>query len=348
MRDTRILSAFHELPSPGQGQHAPVPGHVLVFDACHAGVVLRALLFVGAVTGVGAMYGAASPAAWLERTAFLSAGALAGTLAWLLAACALKRLLARLPLWGQQAGGVGLGAAAGLYGCGVLALVGLAGPPPWVASAFSGALVAGVLGWALVWRARGRTPAATAARLAELQARIRPHFLFNTLNSAVALVRQDPAKAEAVLEDLADLFRQALAEPGESVSLADEVALARRYLAIEQVRFGDRLRVEWSVDERAGAARVPPLMLQPLVENAVKHGVEPSAEGADVRVSTERRGSVVVLKVSNTVPGGQGEPGMGVAQENVRHRLALLHDVHAQFRCGQQDGIYQVRIEVPA
>jgi two-component system, LytTR family, sensor histidine kinase AlgZ len=344
MRDMQILSAFGDPPSRRGAGRAPV----LVFDACHAGVVLRALLFVGAVTGVAAMFGAAGPADWLERSAFLSAGALAGTLAWLLAACGLKRLLARLPLWGQQAGGVVLGALAGLYGCGVLALVGLPGEAPWTASAFSGALVAGVLGWALLWRALGRAPAATAARLAELQARIRPHFLFNTLNSAVALVRQDPARAEAVLEDLADLFRHALSEPGESVSLTEEVALARRYLAIEQVRFGDRLRVEWVIDDRAAAARVPPLMLQPLVENAVKHGVEPSAEGAEVRVSTERRGSRVVIKVSNTVPGGQGEPGMGVAQENVRHRLALLHDVHAQFTCGQSSGIYQVRIEVPA
>ncbi|RYF37389.1 MAG: sensor histidine kinase, partial [Comamonadaceae bacterium] len=173
-------------------------------------------------------------------------------------------------------------------------------------------------------------------------------FLFNTLNSAIALVREDPARAEIILEDLSDLFRHALVDQGDAVTLAEEVLLARRYLDIEQVRFGDRLRVEWALDPRAGSARVPPLMLQPLVENAVKHGVEPSASGADVKVSTELRGRTVVIKVTNTVPAGQGERGHGVAQANVRDRLRLLHDVEGQFRTALKDGIYQVRMVVPA
>jgi two-component system sensor histidine kinase AlgZ len=201
---------------------------------------------------------------------------------------------------------------------------------------------------ALVLRAKGRMPADTTARLAELQARIRPHFLFNSLNSAIALVREDPARAEALLEDLAELFRHALWEQGDSATLAEEVLVARRYLAIEQVRFGERLRVEWAIDPRAGSARVPALFLQPLVENAVKHGVEPSPTGADVKVTTQRRGSVVVITVTNTVPAGQGKPGNGVAQDNVRDRLRLLHDVQGQFQTALIDGMYQVRMEVPA
>ncbi|MEO5669663.1 MAG: histidine kinase, partial [Ramlibacter sp.] len=168
------------------------------------------------------------------------------------------------------------------------------------------------------------------------------------LNSAIALVREDPARAEAVLEDLSDLFRHALMDHGESVTLAAEVALARRYLDIEQVRFGERLQVEWSLDPAAGSARVPALVLQPLVENAVKHGVEPSAAGAQVKVTTQRRGSSVVIKVTNTVPAGQGRRGNGVAQDNVRDRLRLLHDVQGQFQAVLKDGVYQVRMEVPA
>ena len=125
------------------------------------------------------------------------------------------------------------GPLAGAYGCGMLALVGMAASPPWLASAATGALLAAMLVAALVLRARGRTPAATTARLTELQSRIRPHFLFNTLNSAIALVREEPAKAESLLEDLSDLFRVALVEQGESVTLAEEITLARRYLAIE-------------------------------------------------------------------------------------------------------------------
>jgi two-component system sensor histidine kinase AlgZ len=343
MKDSQILSAFQE--TPVRARVAPRPG--LVFDACHVGVILRAVLFVEAVMGVGAMYGAASFLDWLARVSAVSGAALPATLAWLIVACSLKKVLARLAPALQQLAGVGLGALAGLYGSALLAFVGMASVP-WVASAFTGALLSAALVAALVLRAKGRTPAATAARLSELQARIRPHFLFNTLNSAVALVREDPARAEAILEDLSDLFRHALADQGESVTLAQEVELARRYLEIEQVRFGERLRVEWALDPAAGSARVPPLLLQPLVENAVKHGVEPSATGAQVKISTQLRGSSVVVKVTNTVPAGQGEKGHGLAQDNVRDRLRLLHDVEGRFQTVLKDGLYQARIEVPA
>jgi two-component system, LytTR family, sensor histidine kinase AlgZ len=160
-------------------------------------------------------------------------------------------------------------------------------------------------------------------------------------------VRAEPAKAEALLEDLSDLFRHALVDQDASVTLGQEITLAQRYLAIEQVRFGERLRVTWSLDPRAESARLPPLLLQPLVENAVHHGVEPSAQGADIKISTERRGSTVVVKVSNSVPAGPGAPGNGVALDNVRTRLRLLHDVQGQCQSAFRDGVFQVRIEVP-
>ena len=114
------------------------------------------------------------------------------------------------------------------------------------------------------------------------------------------------------------------------------------------MRFGERLRVEWSLDPNAGQARLPPLLLQPLVENAIRHGVEPSATGAQVKISTLRRGSVVVVKVSNSMPGGSGERGNGLALANVRERLLLLHDVQARFQTVFKDGFYQVRLEIPA
>ena len=106
--------------------------------------------------------------------------------------------------------------------------------------------------------------------------------------------------------------------------------------------------MEWSLDPQADQAKLPPLLLQPLVENAVCHGVEPSATGAAIRVSTQRRGSLVVVKVTNTVPSGQGAEGHGLALRNVQDRLALLHDVQARFRSGLKDGVYQVRMEFPA
>ena len=350
MKDSQILSVFQEttLQPLGAESLAPTPD-TLVFDACRVGVVLRAVLFVEAVVAVAAMFGATDVLQWLTRLSLVTGAALPATLVWLLVACSLKKLLARLRPAFQQGAGVLLGALAGLYGCGVLWFMGLLDMAPWWASAFSGALLSAALVAALVLRAKGKTPAATTARLAELQARIRPHFLFNTLNSAIALVRAEPRQAERLLEDLSDLFRYALKEQAQSVTLSDEIALAQRYLAIEQVRFGERIQVEWALDEQAGGARLPPLLLQPLVENAVKHGVEPSASGARIRVSTQRRGDMVVLKVSNTVAptAGISSAGHGLALDNVRERLSLLHDVQGRFQCGLKDGVFQVRIEVP-
>lgn len=352
MRDSRILSSFQDLPSThGALPLSQMPDHRreldLVFDTCQLGVVLRAVLFVQAIAWVVALYGAQSLVGWLETLAVLTAATLPSVLIWLLATCALKRPLARLPMPAQWAAGIGLGAVSAIYGCGLLAWTGLVPSAPWLASAATGALIAAVLVAGLVWRVRAKAPAGTTARLAELQARIRPHFLFNTLNSAIALVRAEPAKAETLLEDLSELFRHALADSQEAVPLRQELALAEHYLAIEQVRFGDRLKLEWHIDPKASEARLPPLILQPLVENAVKHGVEPSPTGATVRISTQRRGSTVVIKVTNTVPAGAGRPGHGLAQDNVRQRLELLHDVEGRFQSALVNGVYQVRLEIP-
>ena len=364
MRNPSILSA-DPAPSAVNGALAAsrpsAPGAVTVarpasplYDACQIGVVLRAVLFVQGVVALAAAFGPGGAIAWLERFSLVSGGTLPATLLWLLVACGLKRVLARLPRGLQLGIGAALGAGAGLYGCAMLHWVGVLPAAPWLASALSGLACAAALMAALLLRARGQTPAATTARLEELQQRIRPHFLFNTLNSAIALVREEPARAEALLEDLAELFRTALSEPGESVSLADEIGLAERYLAIEQVRFGpERLRVRWSLDAAASLARLPPLLLQPLVENAVKHGVEPSPQGADLRIRTERRGALVLIEVVNSLPplrwAEQPLPrGHGIALDNVRTRLRLLHDVQASFRAGVDGGSYRVRIEIPA
>lgn len=354
MRNPSILSAAPSSSTPMQaGVRAPLRAGSVVFDACQIGVVLRAVLFVETVVAIVALFLAPTVSEWLLLAATVTGGALPATLLWLLAACALKKLLGRLPLRGQYVAGALLGAVSGLYGCGLLRLTGVVGTAPWVASALAGALFASLMMAALVLRARGQTPAATTARLEELQSRIRPHFLFNTLNSAIALVREEPAKAEAMLEDLSELFRQALADPGESVTLADEIALAERYLAIEQVRFGDRMRVRWDIDPNANSARLPPLLLQPLVENAVKHGVEPSPETAKLRIRTERRGSMVLIEVINSLPPLRwaDEPlprGHGIALANVRDRLRLLHDMQAQFSAGMDQKNYRVRIAIPA
>lgn len=344
MRDSEILSTLTERWVPP----APRPAApALVFDACEPGVILRAVLYVEAVLAVALMYGAANPEEWVMRLALVTGAALPATLLWLALGCTFKHPLGGLQAPAQLAAGAVLGALAGILAAGVLAWLRFLAPAPWLASACTGALLATGLVAGLMWRARGRMPAATTAQLAELQSRIRPHFLFNTLNTAIALVREEPAQAERVLEDLADLFRHALSDAGETSTVGEEIELARRYLEIEQLRFGSRLRVEWALDERVAGARLPPLILQPLVENAVIHGVEPSPEGAALRVSTQLRGAMVLIKVTNTVPAGQGEAGHGIALKNVHDRLRLLHDLQGSFRTALAGDVYQARIEVP-
>ena len=328
------------------------------FDVCHVGVVLRALLFVHAVVAVGVLFGAATAAGWLRLFIAGSGVALPAVLMWLLVACGLKRVLGALPAAGQWTAAAGLGAASGALGATFGALLNadltgdaLAGDASrgsvlFATAAAGAALAAVVYGW-LALRAQASLPADTTARLAELQSRIRPHFLFNTLNTALALVRLDPARAEGVLEDLAELFRVAISDSREAVTLAEEVEVAKRYLAIEQIRFGERLQVSWELDPAAGGARVPPLLLQPLVENAVRHGVEPGAAGGTIRIRTQVRLGRAMLSIANSVPADPSRPGNGMALRNVRERLRLMHDVAAQCDTRLEGGVFRVRIVVP-
>ncbi len=320
-------------------------------DVCQAGVVLRTLLFVHGVAALGVGFRADGVRQWLVEVSVVVAAVLPATLVWLLAACALGRGVRRaMPLGMQWLALCGLGAACGAMAWGLLVLLGQIGEglPGAVATVGSGAaLAAAVFHW-LRQRSRLRLPAGTQARLAELQSRIRPHFLFNALNSAIALVRVDPAQAEAVLEDLAELFRAALVGSGERVTLGDEVELAQRYLAIEQVRFGERLTVRWKIDPLVARARVPSLLLQPLVENAVKHGVEPSPTGGHIRIRAQARHGHALVTITNTVPQGKARKGHGMALRNVRERLALLHDLQMRFEAGPiEGGRFRVRLLIP-
>jgi len=164
-------------------------------------------------------------------------------------------------------------------------------------------------------------------------------------------VGSDPARAEGVLEDLAELFRVALEDSGGggTVTLASEIDLAQRYIAIESLRFGDRLNVRWELDESANSARLPPLALQPLLENAVRHGIEPAEDGGSIRVRTRAVLGRAEILIDNSLPasGARPNPGHGVALANVRARLRLLHDLDAQFEAAQRGETWRVRIVVP-
>ena len=317
---------------------------------CHAAFALRVLLAVNAGLALGALALARDGAQALALLGPALLAGVAGSLLWLVVACALQRRLARAtPRWRVGLRSL-LGAAVALATCAPLAawqLIDWHALRAAVVPLSGAALALPAAAW-LELRQRARRPADASARLAELQSRIRPHFLFNALNTALALVRIDPERAERVLEDLAELFRFALAERGASITLAEELELARRYLEIEQVRFGERLRLSWELDAGADSVRVPPLVLQPLVENAVRHGIEPAAEGGVIRVRTQRRLGTVEIAVDNTLsPHSPARPGHGIALANVRERLALLHDLAAEFDARRLDGWYRVRIVVP-
>ena len=320
------------------------------FDVCHPALALRAVLLVQAALVIVALAGAQSMADWGARQAVLTFGGVLATLAWLVVVCALRLPLRRFRPDARVALVLVLGMLAALLAWAPLAWAGLARDG---ALRGSGVALAGAACAALLWawldlRSRIWHPANAAARLAELQSRIRPHFLFNALNTALALVRVDPARAEAVLEDLAELFRVALADAGASVSLEEEIDLARRYLAIEEVRFGSRLAVEWDIDPRVHPVRVPPLVLQPLVENAVRHGIEPATKGGRVAVRASLKRGQVVVEVTNTLADEPGTPGHGMALHNVRERLRLLHDVAAQCDVWRAEGLFHARIVLPA
>jgi two-component system, LytTR family, sensor histidine kinase AlgZ len=328
------------------------------FDVCHPALALRAVVLVQAALATVALVTAQGGADWAARTAALAFGGLLATLIWLVTVCALRPLLTRRSATQRATVVLLLGAVSAALSWAPLAWAGMA---PKDVFTVAGLLAAGLGLAALVWawldvRSRIWHPAMASARLAELQSRIRPHFLFNALNSALALVRVEPARAEAVLEDLAQLFRVALAEAGASVSLQEEMDLARRYLAIEQVRFGQRLVLQWHVDPQVFATRVPPLVLQPLVENAVRHGVEPSVDGGHITISAKLQLGQVVVLVTNTLSDDAGSPGHGMALHNLRERLRLLHDVSAQCDVWHEPpakgydggGLFHARITLPA
>lgn len=332
------------------------------------GVVLRVVLGVQLVVGLAQSFQALGPADALTRWAQSAVVSLPASLLWLVVACSVSRWLSRQREAWQWVAAMGLGAVVGALAQWQLTWLDLwASVPrgawgwPLVPPMLTGAALAGVgLAW-LKHRAHSQLPAHAAARLAELQARIRPHFLFNTLNTAIALVQIDPQRAEAVLEDLAELFRQALTSPSVRTTLAEEIALARRYLSIEQLRFGERVTVRWELDDDAAQAEVPALILQPLVENAVRHGIEANPLGGWIVVRTKAQGGRAVLTVSNSVP-TQGPTaataGHGIALRNVRQRLKLMHDVESDFDAGlqraapggdagRQPPVYVVRVAVP-
>lgn len=281
--------------------------------------------------------------AFVRATALLQPALVASLVALYLLARPLLRL-------GYAAGclavmAVVLGITAGVHAAlGVFAGAGLART-----LAFAAAASALMLAY-LRLHQRAYSPALAEARLQALQSRIRPHFLFNSLNAVLSLMRKDTKRAEHALEDLAELFRALMSDGRSLARLADEIALLERYAAIEQLRLGGRLRITWDMDGAPMDALLPPLLLQPVLENAIYHGVEPGTGVGDVLVRIERRGNRVLALVENAQLEGGGaghREGNHMALENIRERLNLFFDAEARLETRVERGRYRVEIEIP-
>jgi two-component system sensor histidine kinase AlgZ len=186
------------------------------------------------------------------------------------------------------------------------------------------------------------------ARVHALQARIRPHFLFNSMNTIASLTRSDPALAEAAVQDLADLFRANLSEKRNVIMLEEELEVAQIYQRIEKLRLGERLQIDWKIDPLPRDALVPGLLLQPLLENAIYHGIEPRPDGGTVTVTGDITGRLITIVVRNPVGEPQhGRHGNQLALANIRERLALMYGERALVKSGRFDSEYIVTLRFP-
>lgn len=200
------------------------------------------------------------------------------------------------------------------------------------------------------YRWRLQVEAESKAHLQALQSRIRPHFLFNSMNTIASLTRTDPALAEEVVYDLSDLFRASLANAQRMSSLGEEIELCRGYLRIEEQRLGERLQVTWDLEALPLDAELPALILQPLLENAIYHGIEPSTEPGQIQITGRYRRKRVNISIRNTLPvaGTKAQrSGNRMALQNIRERLQGFFDEDASLSVGEVDGEHQVRVVFP-
>lgn len=327
---------------------APTP-RLLVPDGCNIGVVLRVVVGVNVVVALAVL---ASYARWsvavdrfIELAAVIELALLMTLLAW----CAARRFLPRLPVTAQRLVAWLLPVAS----TGVaLWLTGPVGPdlsagPPW--SAFVVALSVGVAAQHYFeLRARAFSPAVTEARFQALQSRIRPHFFFNSLNAVIAVVRSDPQRAERMLEAVAELFRAVMGDVRRLVPLEQELDLCRQYVEIEQTRLGDRLQIDWDIGAVHPRARVPQLLLQPVIENAVRYGAERHAGECRIVVRIRQVGFRLEMFVSNPMAKDPLQrEGNQIGLANIRGRLALIYDLEGQLDTRVRHDRFELTMSIP-
>lgn len=318
-------------------------------DFRNLGVCLRILVLVNLMAFIAAVLQSSSLAEGMNRLTELSAFMQPVLLLSLVLLYGWNHILARMPYWTGIATIVLVELA--LANAAHMVAVKLFEPAlevPLMRTLFITLVMTGVVLYYFHLRYRALSPAIMEARLQALQARIRPHFLFNSINAVLSLMRSQPRKAETALEDMADLFRVLMADNRDLVPLAQELALCRQYLALEKLRLDERLNVVWQIDNVPPDALIPPLVLQPLLENAVYHGIEPLPEGGDITINIYSSRDQVHLILSNPYhPQKDRTSGNKMAITNIRERLALHFDAEASMTSAVNNGRYEVHIAIP-
>jgi two-component system sensor histidine kinase AlgZ len=353
------------MPLSAAPDQAGSPPEILIPDCCNIGVVFRTLIGVNAAVFAGTLVQAGD---WSRGTVEFVESSMVVELAclWsLFLMCGLRQILRRSPAmwlapWAQRAVSAVLPAVVAGTVVHLFTLSSGLGDSFGSMSAGKGMLLGALFGAVFQHyfelRTRAFSPALVEARLQALQARIRPHFLFNSLNAALSLIRTEPRQAESTLEDLADLIRVLMSDPRSMTTLDNEIRLSRQYLSIEKIRLGERLQVQWDMDgvdeDVLRKAQVPVLLLQPLLENAVRYGVEPAVQPVQVQVSVGRTMDKIEILVVNPFHGESAATtdnrmGNRMALDNIRERLALLYDVEAQLVTSAGNGRFEVRLRFP-
>ncbi len=319
-------------------------------DFCNLGVMLRILILANIMGLAAALVRSARLSDILSEVQQVSLIMQPALLISLITLCLLKKPLQRLSYtWG-------IGVVLGVALCSVTAVHQLIASRIFLVEGLGQLnrywlltlLMSGALLTYFNMRSRILSPAIGEARLQALQARIRPHFLFNSINAVMSLVRSEPQRAERALQDMADLFRVLMRENRELVRLEDEVNLCWQYLELESLRLGDRLQIAWHIDKMPKDAMVPPLILQPILENAVYHGIEPGSGTGEISVNIFHSRDQVQLAIKNPyLQEGSHHAGNKMAMQNIRERLSLHFDAEARLKCEVQGDFYLVQISMP-
>ena len=335
-------------PADRSSLAAPKVAMARLPDFCNLGIMLRLVVIVNLLCFAAAVLRMDARDLW-QQFLLISAVAQPAIIFSLLATCALRKLLAKLRYWQGIMAILLLEAVVGALFWHWLQIITMLNQEVSVWQyAFFFAFATGFSLYYFDLRSRALSPALTEARLQALQARIRPHFLFNSINAVLSLIRAEPKRAERMLEDMSELFRVLMQDNRKLTPLADEITLCKRYLEIEDIRLGERLIVVWKIDGMPADALVPPLILQPLVENAVYHGIEPRQVPGTLTIEVLPKGKQFSIRLTNSFhPESTHVSGNRMAIANIKERLQLHFDAEASLKAEVRGDTYLVTITLP-